>query len=66
MEISLNGKKEILENKMTLTELILSKGLNPDTIVVEHNSNLIKKEEWSSVSLKENDILEVLRFVGGG
>ncbi|WHH60696.1 sulfur carrier protein ThiS [Petroclostridium sp. X23] len=66
MEITLNGKKEVLDKEMTLLELIEYKGLNPISVVVEYNANIVKKEEWDNISLKENDTLEVLRFVGGG
>ncbi|WP_058485750.1 sulfur carrier protein ThiS [Defluviitalea phaphyphila] len=66
MKIILNGKKENVQENITLMDLILSKNLNPDTIVVEYNLNIVKKEEWSNTFLKENDSIEVLRFVGGG
>jgi len=61
-----NGKQEVLKDSISIGEYITQKGLNPDTVVVEHNYNIIQKEEWSNVFLKENDVLEVLRFVGGG
>jgi len=61
-----NGKQEVLKDSISIGEYIMQKGLNPDTVVVEHNYNIIQKEEWSNVFLKENDVLEVLRFVGGG
>jgi sulfur carrier protein len=46
--------------------LIALKGLNPDTVIVEYNHDLIKKGEWTDRALKEDDRLEILRFVGGG
>lgn len=66
MKIMVNGKQEVLKDSISIGEYIMQKGLNPDTVVVEHNYNIIQKEEWSNVFLKENDVLEVLRFVGGG
>ena len=66
MEIVLNGKVEKLEKKMELSALLLAKGLNPDTVIVEYNHNIVKKQEWEKIVLQDNDSLEVLNFVGGG
>ncbi len=66
MKVILNGKEEIIEEGVTLAGLIAIKGLNPDTVIVEYNLDLIKKEEWEAIPLKQNDRLEILRFVGGG
>lgn len=66
MKIALNGKEEILKEGTTVGELIALKGLNPDTVIVEYNYDLVEKENWAGIVLKENDRLEVLRFVGGG
>ncbi|MDQ2085931.1 sulfur carrier protein ThiS [Herbivorax sp. ANBcel31] len=66
MVISLNGKKIEIEEGITLKELINKKGLEPDRIVVEYNYQVLNQCEWEKTILKENDNLEVLRFVGGG
>ncbi len=66
MEITVNGKKEIARKGMTVAELIDSKGINPGTVIVEYNQDLIKKDTWGGIILKENDSIEILRFVGGG
>lgn len=66
MQISVNGKEENLKQPMNILDFLISKGLDPDRVVVEYNYEIVKKEEWSSIILKENDQLEVLRFVGGG
>lgn len=66
LEILLNGKKEILSEEMTLEEFLKLKGLEPERIVVEVNLEIVKKDDWRKFTLKENDRLEVLRFVGGG
>ena len=66
MKIILNGKEEVLKEGTTVAELISLKGLNPDTVIVERNHELVKKENLAGIFLQENDRLEILRFVGGG
>jgi sulfur carrier protein len=66
LEVVLNGTIEKLNKEMNLSEFLLSKGLNPDTIIVEHNENIVKKQEWTTIILRDKDRLEILNFVGGG
>ena len=66
MKIIVNGKDEMVEVGATVAGLIASKGMNPDTVIVEYNLDLIRKESWNDIVLNENDRLEILRFVGGG
>lgn len=66
MEIRLNGKTQRLTKAITVGDLIRDKGLDPKTIVVEHNLAIIATQDLDQVTLKDNDSLEILRFVGGG
>lgn len=66
MKIFLNGKETEISEGIILTDLLKEKGLEPERVVVEYNRNIAGKEEWDNIVLKENDTLEVLRFVGGG
>jgi sulfur carrier protein len=64
--IIVNGKEITLAEGTTISELITQKGLNPETLVIEHNYELVKKEVWSSIVLHAQDTVEILSFVGGG
>ncbi len=66
VKIILNGKEEVIQEGATIAGLIAQKALNPATVIVEYNYDLIKKEIWDHIVLKEADRLEILRFVGGG
>ncbi len=66
MEIMVNGKKEIIENEMTIIDYLKSKDLNPDVVIVEYNKKIIDKAEYGAMVIKDKDKLEILRFVGGG
>ncbi|WP_448873364.1 sulfur carrier protein ThiS [Desulfobulbus propionicus] len=65
MEFFVNGIKETGEVS-TLAQLVASKGLNPEALVVELNQQIIKQELWQTTELKDGDRLELLSFVGGG
>ena len=66
VKIILNGKEETLLRPMTVREMVNVKGWNPDKIVVELNREIVGKEAWTDLALKENDTMEILSFVGGG
>ena len=66
MEIRLNGKSESLTESITVGDLIRGKGLDPETVVVEHNLEIITTVDFDQVWLQDNDNLEILKFVGGG
>ncbi len=68
MNIKVNGKNYPIENdKINITKFLEIYGIkNIDNTAVEYNENIIKKEQWDTVILKENDVLEIVSFVGGG
>ena len=65
MNIRVNGKVETVA-PCTIAELVLAKSLPAESLVVEHNFEIVKQGQWTEVSLKEDDQLELLSFVGGG
>ena len=66
MVVVLNGKKMDMTEGVTLLELLESKGLSPETVVVERNKEIVPADSFTDVVLNDGDHLEVLRFVGGG
>ncbi len=65
MKLWINGK-ETECSAATLNQLIIELKLQPDSLVVEHNAQIIKQQEWEKKSLREGDTIELLNFVGGG
>ena len=66
MIITINGKSETVDPDITINDFLKQKRLDPEKVVVEHNLEIVERENYGNVRLNENDNLEVLRFVGGG
>ncbi|MBU1043303.1 MAG: thiamine phosphate synthase [Candidatus Omnitrophica bacterium] len=66
MQLRINGKPQEIKDNFTLETLISDKGLNPSSIVVEYNAQIMPKQKWAEVILKQGDIIEIISFVGGG
>ena len=66
MDIQLNGKRTVVPAGATVGELIRKKHLDPAAVVVEHNLTILTATDLDRITLKEDDVLEILTFVGGG
>lgn len=66
MNITINGNQKAIEPHLNLLELIEHHNLNKDAVVIEINRNIIQKNDFAATHLKENDIIEIVSFVGGG
>jgi len=65
MQVKLNGKPEDIKVS-TLAELVKLKGFNCARVVIEHNLKIVSEEKLGEIRLNENDVIEVLAFIGGG
>ncbi len=66
MQIVCNGEKKDIETGTRLTKFMTDLGVNPDTVFVECNGVILKKEDYDAFVLPEDAVLELIRFVGGG
>jgi len=61
----INGKKETTE-ETNIDELLKSKSINKNEVVVEFNKKILKRDSLKDILLNNDDVLEIIRFVGGG
>jgi thiamine biosynthesis protein ThiS len=66
MKITLNGKDKTLNNGTSLLELLNDLSLQPETVVIELNTEIIQPDAYDEQKLNEADSVEIIRFVGGG
>jgi thiamine biosynthesis protein ThiS len=60
-----NGR-ECRTSARTLGALLEHLKLDPQKVVAEVNGAIIPKENFSAATLADGDIVELVRFVGGG
>ena len=66
MVIIVNGKEEQPGRELTLAEYLETRQLAQGSVVVERNGQIIPKDRYRLVTLREGDVLEIVRLVGGG
>ncbi|WP_195940037.1 sulfur carrier protein ThiS [Romboutsia sp. 1001713B170131_170501_G6] len=64
--MKVNGKEFEFKSGMTISKLLEDIGVKKDRVVVEINLNIIENNQYDSYILREEDVIEVIRFVGGG
>lgn len=66
MQLTVNDEIRQAEEGSTVMDLVESVGLDPDATVVERNGMIVERELYDHTPLAEGDVLELVRFVGGG
>lgn len=66
LHLFINGKKEELEEEMTISQLLKARKIRPEVVTVELNDNIIEREKYGDTTLKEGDRLELVYYMGGG
>jgi thiamine biosynthesis protein ThiS len=66
IELTVNGKPRSVELPSTLLAYLESLGINPAIVAVEHNGEIVRREQYAETPLAAGDVLEIVRMVGGG
>ncbi|MQF82710.1 sulfur carrier protein ThiS [SAR202 cluster bacterium AD-802-E10_MRT_200m] len=66
LNVTINGELRQFSKEILLPELLKNLGVNERFIAIAYNGSVLRREEIGSVTLKDGDILELVRPVGGG
>lgn len=66
MIITVNGEPRDLADGASVTDLLARLGFDPAVTVVERNADIVERATYGDTTLAEGDVLELVRFVGGG
>lgn len=64
--MKVNGKDIEFKEKLTIVDLLNKYNLKNDRVVVEVNLEIIEESNYSTYVLKNEDIIELISFIGGG
>jgi thiamine biosynthesis protein ThiS len=66
LEIMLNGERRQVPGPATLADLLHHLQLDPRTVVVELNRQIVRRVQLHNTPLAPGDSVELVHFVGGG
>ena len=66
MNLRINGEDHTVADNLSLSELVIQLNLTPERVAIELNQNVVRRANWPSTVVRENDRVEIVHFVGGG
>ena len=67
MKLIVNGKEDNLAEGLTVSQLLIAQEVKmPEMVSVELNGQILKRSEFESTTLNQDDKVEFLYFMGGG
>jgi thiamine biosynthesis protein ThiS len=66
LEIVVNGEQRRIPSPATVADLLRHLSLDPRTVVVELNREIIRRPRLDDTELADGDAIELVHFVGGG
>jgi|TARA_B100000902_G_scaffold381902_1_gene418958 thiamine biosynthesis protein ThiS len=66
IKIKVNGKIKTIINKISLYELINDLKIPITKVAIELNKEIINKKKIKKIKLENNDVVEIVHFIGGG
>ncbi len=66
MQIRLNGDPHVLSDSLTVRGLLDTLGIEAERVAVEVNRRILTRSEFTVLTVKDGDQVEVVTFVGGG
>ena len=66
MKVYVNGEPKEFSGDPSLAELVEQLELPVARIAIELNREVVRRGEWGSTMLKDEDKIEIVHFVGGG
>ncbi|SHJ53619.1 sulfur carrier protein ThiS [Hathewaya proteolytica DSM 3090] len=61
-----NGEEVTLEEAQTLEQYLINNGYRKERVAVEINGEIIPRNLYATTTLKRQDTIEIVHFVGGG
>jgi len=66
INLLVNGKPRPIDDSVDLESYLNSFGLDLKHVAVGYNGEVLKREQYPEVTLRDGDTLEIVRPVGGG
>ena len=66
IKIRVNGKIKTIIDKLTVAELIKDLKIPLNKVAIELNKEIVNKKKINKIRFRNNDIIEIVHFIGGG
>ncbi len=64
--MKINGEQKEYPAGLSISEMLIREGFVKERVAVELNAEIVAKENYDAAILKDEDVVEVVSFMGGG
>ncbi len=65
-KIQINGRKKLIKQNFSVFDLLKKYKINRTKVAIELNGKILPKNKYNVTKLKDQDIIEMVQFIGGG
>ncbi|MDR2105478.1 MAG: sulfur carrier protein ThiS [Deferribacteraceae bacterium] len=62
----INGENFVIAEPITVSDFLISRGINKDTVAVELNGEILSRTSFENSYINAEDEVEIVNFVCGG
>ena len=66
IKIKINGKSKNIDKNSKLSYIVKNFKIPLKKVAIELNEKIVDKKKLNKISLKTNDKIEIVHFIGGG
>lgn len=66
MRVHVNGETREVPAEISLTELLDHLKMPSRLLAIELNKQVVRRKDWSDTRVNDEDVVEIIHFVGGG
>lgn len=64
--MKINGVKKEYPPNLSVSEMLIREGFVKERVAVELNEEIVAKDVYDTTILEDEDVVEVVSFMGGG
>jgi sulfur carrier protein len=66
IKVTVNGELRQVQEGALVADLLQELGIGDRRVAVERNREIVRQDQYESTELGDDDVLEIIEFVGGG
>ena len=66
VRVQLNGAPAEIDSGQSLLELLAARRLDPRTVMIEVNEQVVRRDDYARIRPAEGDRIEIVRMIAGG
>ena len=66
MNVNINGTADDIPAGSSIKSILQARNIPENIAIIALNGEVVSKDQWDEYELREEDIIEIIRIIGGG